>query len=92
MGIYAGLGIAQAFTGFLNGTIIAFIVYSASKRLHHVGSACTCLSLFHLTSWKDAISRVMHSPMSFFETTVSTVGSAEIIFSLTSVRSLLVVL
>ncbi|KAH9989454.1 ABC transporter [Russula vinacea] len=52
MGIYAMLGVAQAVTGFLNGTILAFIIYSASKRLHH-----------------DGISRVMHSPMSFFETT-----------------------
>jgi hypothetical protein len=33
-------------------------------------------SLFHLTSRKDAISRVMHSPMSFFETTVSILESA----------------
>jgi hypothetical protein len=47
-------------------------------------------SFFHLTSWKDAISRVMHSPMSFFETTVRTVGSAEILFPLTVVRSWLV--
>ena len=31
----------------------------------------------HLTSWKDAISRIMHSPMSFFETTVRIVESAE---------------
>ena len=32
---------------------------------------------FHLTSWKDAIRRVMHSPMSFFETTVSTLDWAQ---------------
>ena len=38
MGIYAFLGISQAFTGFLNGTIIALIVYAASRRLHHVSS------------------------------------------------------
>ena len=25
---------------------------------------------FHLMFWKDVISRIMHSPMSFFETTV----------------------
>jgi hypothetical protein len=77
MGIYATLGVAQAFTGFLNGTIIAFVVHSASKRLHHVGSPCMDCSLYRLTSCKDAISRVMHSPMSFFETTVRTVGSSE---------------
>ncbi|KAI0260131.1 putative ATP-binding cassette transporter protein YOR1 [Gloeopeniophorella convolvens] len=52
MGIYAALGVGQALTSFMNGMIIAFIVYSASKQLHH-----------------DAITRVMHSPMSFFETT-----------------------
>ncbi|KAI0300742.1 ABC transporter [Russula brevipes] len=52
MGIYAMLGIAQAFTGFLVGMAIALVVYSASRQLHH-----------------DAISRVMYSPMSFFETT-----------------------
>jgi len=38
MGIYATLGVGQAFAGFLNGTIIALIVYSASRRLHHVSS------------------------------------------------------
>ncbi|KAN0113413.1 ABC transporter [Russula decolorans] len=52
MGIYAMLGVAQACTTFLSGTIIAFLIYSASRTLHH-----------------DAISRVMRSPMSFFETT-----------------------
>ena len=34
-------------------------------------------SFFHLMFWKDAISRVMHSPMSFFETTVRIVEPAE---------------
>ncbi|KAI0268426.1 P-loop containing nucleoside triphosphate hydrolase protein [Russula aff. rugulosa BPL654] len=52
MGIYAMLGVAQGFTGLLNVTIIAFVICSASRKLHH-----------------DAISHVMHSPMSFFETT-----------------------
>jgi hypothetical protein len=33
-------------------------------------------SFSHLTSRKEAISRVMHSPMSFFETTVSILESA----------------
>jgi hypothetical protein len=38
------LGVAQGFTSFLNGTIIAFVIYSASKKLHHVGSPCLSLS------------------------------------------------
>ena len=75
MGIYALLGMAQACTTFLNGVTIAFFIYSASRRLHHVGSSFSD-SFFLLTSWKDAISRVMYSPMSFFETTVRTVGLA----------------
>jgi hypothetical protein len=70
------LGIAQALTTFFGGTIIAFLIYSASRRLHHVGSLCP-ESSFHLMFWKDAISRVMHSPMSFFETTVRIVEPAE---------------
>ena len=49
-------------------------------------------SFFYLTSRKDAISHVMHSPMSFFETTVRTVGLAEILVPLTILRSRLVVL
>ena len=36
MGIYATLGVGQAVTAFLNGTIIALIVYSASRRMHDV--------------------------------------------------------
>ncbi|KAI9439889.1 ABC transporter [Lactarius indigo] len=52
MGIYATLGVGQALAAFLNGTAIAFIVYSASRRMHD-----------------SAITRVMLSPMSFFETT-----------------------
>lgn len=73
MGIYATLGVAQAFTAFLNGTIIAFIVYSASQRLHHV-SPRGLWSFLHPTTLQDAIRRVMYSPMSFFETTVRTMG------------------
>jgi hypothetical protein len=30
------LGVGQALAGFMNGAIISFVVYSASKRLHHV--------------------------------------------------------
>ncbi|KAI9467371.1 ABC transporter [Lactarius psammicola] len=52
MGIYAILGVGQAIAAFLNGTTLAFIVYSASMRMHD-----------------SAITRVMLSPMSFFETT-----------------------
>ncbi|KAI9439887.1 ABC transporter [Lactarius indigo] len=52
MGIYATLGVGQALATFLNGTTVAFIVYSASRRMHD-----------------NAITRVMLSPMSFFETT-----------------------
>ncbi|KAI0268425.1 ABC transporter [Russula aff. rugulosa BPL654] len=44
MGIYAMLGVAQGFTSFLNGTIIALVIYSASRRLHHVGSPFLSLS------------------------------------------------
>jgi len=49
-------------------------------------------SFLHLTSWKDGISHVMHSPMSFFETTVRIIGLAEILLPLILVRSLLAVL
>ncbi|KAH9043416.1 ABC transporter [Lactarius hengduanensis] len=52
MGIYATFGVAQALTAFLDSAAIAFIVYSASRRMHD-----------------NAITRVMLSPMSFFETT-----------------------
>ena len=71
------LGVAQAFTAFLNGTIVAFIAFSASRSLHHVGPPPSEPFLY-LTSWKDAISRVMYSPMSFFETTVRKILMAEI--------------
>jgi hypothetical protein len=33
------LGVSLALAGFLNGAIIAFVVYAASKRLHHVRSS-----------------------------------------------------
>ncbi len=46
MGIYATLGVGQALAAFLNGTIIAFIVYSASRRMHDV---CLPASLFFRT-------------------------------------------
>ena len=52
MGIYAALGISQAFTFFMMGATFASLTYFASQALH-----------------KQAIFRVMHAPMSFFETT-----------------------
>ncbi len=36
MGIYATLGVGQALAAFLTGTAIAFIAYSASRRMHDV--------------------------------------------------------
>ena len=52
MGIYAALGISQAFTFFMMGATFASLTYFASQAMH-----------------KQAIFRVMHAPMSFFETT-----------------------
>ncbi|OBZ72495.1 Oligomycin resistance ATP-dependent permease YOR1 [Grifola frondosa] len=52
MGIYAGLGVAQALTFFMMGSTFAILTYFASQHLH-----------------RTAINRVMHAPMSFFETT-----------------------
>ncbi|KAF8969223.1 ABC transporter [Flammula alnicola] len=52
MGVYAGLGVAQAVASFFMGATFALLTYFASQRLHKV-----------------AIKRVMHAPMSFFETT-----------------------
>ena len=54
-----------------------------NHRVHHILSFqeassrrfSVSQSFFHLMSWKDAISHVMRSPMSFFETTVRTVES-----------------
>lgn len=75
MGIYAALGVGQALTAFFMGIMFSLIVYSASQRLHHVGP----LSLGGLSGYitkmfaadvaQNAINRVMHAPMSFFETT-----------------------
>ncbi|KAI0783557.1 P-loop containing nucleoside triphosphate hydrolase protein [Abortiporus biennis] len=52
MGVYAGLGVAQAVGFFLMGGMFSFLTYFASRELH-----------------RRAIKRVMHAPMSFFETT-----------------------
>ncbi|KAI9461546.1 ABC transporter [Lactarius psammicola] len=35
MGIYAALGVGQALATFLNGIAVAFIAYSASRRMHN---------------------------------------------------------
>jgi hypothetical protein len=47
---------------------------------------------FLLTIWQDAISHVMHSPMSFFETTVRTIWLDAFLLRLNPVRSRLAVL
>ncbi|RPD61094.1 P-loop containing nucleoside triphosphate hydrolase protein [Lentinus tigrinus ALCF2SS1-7] len=52
MGIYAALGVSQAFTFFMMGATFASLTYFASQAMH-----------------KQAINRVMHAPMTFFETT-----------------------
>ncbi|KAI6025090.1 hypothetical protein PISMIDRAFT_27312 [Pisolithus microcarpus 441] len=52
MGIYAALGVSQAFTMFFVGFVFALLTYYASQNLH-----------------ERAIYRVLHAPMSFFETT-----------------------
>jgi hypothetical protein len=69
MGIYAALGLAQALAFFLMGSMFALFTYFASQRLHRVRSEILSLSEV-LKSRQDAIDRVMHAPMSFFETTV----------------------
>ncbi|KAG9092782.1 hypothetical protein FRC06_011800 [Ceratobasidium sp. 370] len=52
MGIYAGLGSAQAVTMFTMGGLFALMSFYASVSLH-----------------RDAMKRLMHAPMSFFDTT-----------------------
>ncbi|KAG6861355.1 hypothetical protein C0995_001088 [Termitomyces sp. Mi166 len=52
MGIYAFLGVSQAISFFLMGSMFALLTFFASQSLH-----------------RAAITRVMHAPMSFFETT-----------------------
>ena len=46
MGIYAALGVGQSLAALLNGITLAFIIYSASRRIHDVclSSSCFCLS------------------------------------------------
>lgn len=79
MGIYAALGVGQALTAFFMGLMFSLVVYSASQRLHHVRPHrffCVVrnirkadMGLLSVLYWQDAINRVMHAPMSFFETT-----------------------
>ncbi|CAE6463976.1 hypothetical protein ACGC1H_006664 [Rhizoctonia solani] len=52
MGIYAGLGVAQAFSIFAMGALFALMSFYASVSLH-----------------RGAMKRLMHAPMSFFDTT-----------------------
>ncbi|KAG8736093.1 hypothetical protein FRC12_017781 [Ceratobasidium sp. 428] len=52
MGIYAGLGSAQALMMFSMGSLFALMSFYASVSLH-----------------RDAMKRLMHAPMSFFDTT-----------------------
>ena len=51
MGVYATLGVGQALAAFLNGTIIAVFVYSASRRMHDVCFQVPCVSLSN--SWVE---------------------------------------
>jgi hypothetical protein len=73
MGIYAALGVSQAFFSFLTGVMFALLTYFASRRLHKVlyreafSEVETKLIFF---CFQDAINRIMHAPMSFFDTTV----------------------
>ena len=47
MGVYASLGVAQAFGAFLMGATFAILTYFASQNLHKV-SAISLLTLFYL--------------------------------------------
>lgn len=69
MGIYAGLGIAQAIGFFLMGLMFSFLTYYASQELHRVRRVHRCQNMI-TDSVQTSIKRVMHAPMSFFETTV----------------------
>lgn len=65
MGIYAALGVSQSLTMFVMGASFAILTYYASKRLHEV---CLCLFVYkYLLTHLEAITRVLHAPMSFFE-------------------------
>lgn len=74
MGIYAGLGASQALGFFFMGMMFAFLTYFASRQLHRVSTGqaplCQVTPDMFIALFQDAIERVMHAPMSFFETTV----------------------
>lgn len=71
MGIFAALGVSQAFWFFTCGAMFAVLSYFASKTLQYVRS-CLIISFVNpCVDSREAIERVMHAPMSFFETTVS---------------------
>jgi len=46
MGVYASLGVAQAFGAFLMGATFAILTYFASQNLHKVSAIL--LTLFYL--------------------------------------------
>ena len=72
MGIYAALGVGQAVAAFLMGAAFALLTYFASQRLHKVGDNPHKYQSYPLNILcQGSIKRVMHAPMSFFETTVS---------------------
>lgn len=74
MGIYAALGVSQAITFFMMGSLFAMLTFIASKKLHNVSHLTTFSrqrSPFTRVILQDALNRVMYAPMSFFETTVS---------------------
>ena len=70
MAIYATLGVSQALGLCVMGGTFAFFTYFASQSLHKVCPLAATGCCFH-TPLQDAIERVMHAPMSFFDTTVS---------------------
>jgi len=84
MGIYAAFGVAQAVSMFLIGSSFAVLTYFASQRLHKVGGRVFLSPgglIFLISLVQDAIERVMHAPMSFFETTVNNIYSTTGSFS-----------
>lgn len=71
MGIFAGLGVAQATLTLALGIAMSFYSYYASKRLHRASSAVRSAAqeLTTIVSRADqAISRLFFAPMAFFDT------------------------
>ena len=72
MAIYGGLGISQALFNFFMGAMFVSLTYYTSQWLHKVSIFIFgCLLVIKVTSPQAVIERVLHAPMSFFETTVS---------------------